>query len=154
MKLLTTLLVLILIPVSISWGGENVFFFGGRYDDGFMLSYGTAIDIGPNLWALEYANWGAPYGEVSSEVAYIMPIVGHFSFGVLCGPNCDWHNTDCDPVTYVTGAGGMLATYDFGARGAFRNVGCWGYGKYKFDFKTDTDYLDGWAVGGGVYVWW
>ena len=75
MKTLLTTLLLLLVPVSFSYGGDNAFFFGGRYDDGFLLSCGTAIDIGPNLWLFEYANWGDPYGDMSNEVAYILSLI-------------------------------------------------------------------------------
>lgn len=156
MKVFTTLLLLLLVPVSVSWGGDNAFFFGGRYDDGFLLSYGTAIDIGPNLWAFEYANWGDPYGEISSEVGYLVKVVDGFSVGPLLGPNVDvYAGDDFDPVTYVVGASGLLATYEFGlSSDAFTNVGTWVYCKYKYNLEKNNAYQDGWAIGGGIYVWW
>ena len=143
--------ILLIVFTNVSYGQDKAFFGGMRYDDGFLLSYGTAVPLNDNLWTFEYFTWGDPYGDLNVELAYIVPVYKGLNLGVLAGPNVDWYDDAGDginPVAYLIGASGGVATWDFG------DLGLWGYYKYKFTFDPDgNQYQDGYAAGGGLYVW-
>jgi hypothetical protein len=90
------------------------------------------------------------YGTLGGEVAKIWELSPSFSAGLLAGPAVDWIEIqpETDPLVYLTGAGGALATWRFSG-----NWYAVGWAKYKFDLETGTFYKDGWQAGFGLGYW-
>lgn len=120
-----------------------------RYDDGSLFSIGIAKYVGSGLWTIPYVDIGE-YGTLGGEVAKIWEFSPSFSAGLLAGPAVDWIEIqpETDPLVYLTGAGGALATWRFSGK--------WyaaGWAKYKFDLETNTFYRDGFQFGFGIGYW-
>lgn len=120
-----------------------------RYDDGGLFSIGIAKYVGDGLWTIPFVDVGH-YGTLGGEVAKIWELSPAFSAGLLAGPAVDWIETgpSTDPLVYLTGAGGALATWRFS--GEWYAVG---WMKYKFSFEQENLYQNGWQAGIGLGYW-
>lgn len=126
-------------------------FLGARSNDGvFAVSFGFGKPVTGDLYLFEYVDAGHT-GTWASEVAYIFKPMDGLYVGPIAGPNVDWGSAadeGATPLTYLAGAAGALAGYE-----VTRFGGLWGYAKYKFAFEEGTAYRDGYAFGGGLFVW-
>jgi len=154
-RLILLLAVLLLIPVNVTFAQDteattNLAFGGVRYDDGVHLSVGYGKQLAGQLWTLQYTNLGFDYGSWNSEFAYFFRPNDKLYVGPLAGADADWINAAEDEpiITYVVGAAGAVLAYDFNDV-----VGCWGYFKYKFSLENDNQYIDGYATGIGLHLW-
>jgi len=152
-KLLLLLLALTVIPVSVSWSqdGGTTLFTGFRYDDGLLLSVGSAQELGLGLYVFEYCDVGV-YGSLSTELAYLckVPSVSGLKLGVLAGPNSDWigeQGDDQSPINYIVGSGGVIGAYSFTDK-----FGAWAFYKYKFALDNNDFYQNGYIFGAGVFM--
>ncbi len=126
-------------------------FAGARSNDGvFAVSFGFGKPISGSLYLFQYVDAGYT-GTWSSEIAYVFKPLDKLYVGPIAGPNVDWGSTadkGASPLTYLTGAAGALVGYELLSWG-----GAWGYGKYKFALEEAATYRDGYAFGGGLFVW-
>ena len=146
------LLLFIAMPLSISFAQEpgTVFFGGINYDEAAVVVTGVGFNIpGTGLWNWSYSNFGA-YSSINNEVSYLVRF-DKLYIGPIIGPNIDWQEPaeDVGIITYLSGAAGLMGGVSFTEK-----FGIWAYGKYKFDFKEEDQsmYIDGYAVGGGLFI--
>ena len=146
-KLLVTLAVLMLLPVTFSYAQSHVGFAGVRHDDGTLFSIGVGSKLTDNIMILNYSDVGY-YGSLAAEVA-IFKKFGKFYGGLIAGPDIDWTTGDTPNMTsYLVGASGGILCYELSDK-----YGLGVFGKYKFTFEGDNLYQNGTVFGGGVNVW-
>lgn len=148
MKIKLLILILLLMAIGVQ-AQEQTMMFGGfnhNTQSGFIM--GGGYQITNNVWQFMYNELGRE-GEVNIETAYMISVPAATGwetkglyFGLLAGGGNDWTELS----SYVTGATGAVAAYDFSVK-----TGLWAYGKYKFSFKENDLYEDGVAFGAGFY---
>lgn len=146
-RILIILIVLALSLPVFAQEKEDIFFGGVNKIDEVTMIIGVGIPLGSNLWSFNYATIGE-YGSISTELGYMLGGEG-FYVAPLAGFNADWFEFEEDEpiMTYIVGAGGLVAGLDFTDR-----LGLWAYGKYKFKLEKEIMYQDGYAWGGGLFL--
>ena len=138
-KILTLMILVLaftLLPISMSFAQEEdqsnvIGLFGLNYDEDPVFTAGVGVNIpGTKLWQITYVKVGN-YSEINFETALLFGNDKYF-IGPMAGPNVDWQepNSNIETITYITGAGGLIAGIKFS-----QGFGLSAYGKYKFDFK-------------------
>lgn len=153
MKKLLIIAILFLLPMIIfgqtNYEPDKFLFAGARYDNKLLVTFGACIPIGGNFYSFNYTDVGTAKASANTDLAYLMkmPIKGLY-LGPVAGPAVDWENQGVgDLVTYFVGASGALASLAITP-----NIGLAGMGKYKFSFKDDNKYVDGWTAGLAFWV--
>lgn len=164
MKLIKYVFILIMVLSVTAFGQEvtnNIGFAGGRYDsdDGVIFNLGYGKRISGPLFTAGYLDIGlnkniGAEAFVTTSLSFINdnPIFSNIGIGLLAGPGVDWtgetsDNEEINFTTYIMGAAGGMVYYNITPQ-----FGIFGFGKYKFDFEGENNYVDGWIAGGNLFI--
>lgn len=131
---------------------DKILMAGARYDDDhFAVSFGYAAPLGHGFYEFLYSDVGEPSGTFNTETAYLfqMSIIGleNLYLGPVAGPNADWvYDENASPITYITGAAGVVASYAFTDR-----ISLGAIGKVKIDLSEEN--LNKTKVTAGLAFW-
>jgi hypothetical protein len=134
---------------QISSERPTIAFGGARWFEGeTVVSYGVGRQLSDHLWLFTLNDYGV-YTSAGVELCYMFQVLPALSLGIIAGPNVDIVpvQTEPDPVAYLMGAGGGLASYEIAESG-----GVWAYWKRKFKMGEQEEYLYKNQFGAGIYV--
>jgi hypothetical protein len=119
----------------------------GDTTGGWSTVFGAAKRITGGLWSLNRGEVGKPGATIESDIAYFWKVQPVFRVGVTGGPLVTWIG-DESPLTYVMGAGGLIANciWEFKNQSVIRAAGFSVGAKYKWSFQGDDMVKDGWQV--------
>jgi hypothetical protein len=106
---------------------------------------GTTVPLTKGLYNISYGNAGID-GNIGSEIAlFVQPNLSlPLYVGFIAGPNVSsYGGGEIDPITYITGATGLIATYGY-------SWGGWIAGKYNFQLEINN-FKNNWMIGGGFF---
>lgn len=150
MKIVIALALLLAMaaPIAAQPSPGAIGFIAVRKTEAVDTTSGTLASVGlgfrfsdsSKMWGFAYTDVGQ-YGSLSVEFAYMITMSSKWSLGPLAGPGVTWSD-DEDPLAYLTGAAGLLTSYDVAT-----TTGVAIYGKYLFVGEVQK----GWTAGGVLY---
>lgn len=162
MKKLSLVLTFLLVFSLTSFAQEksNIGFGGGRYDsdEGFIVNVGYGRQISGPLWTLGYFDLGLDR-DIGAEVGVFTSLkfiqdtklFRNLGIGLLAGPGVDWigdgNGEEVDFTSYFRGAGGGIFYYNI-----TQIFGISVFGKYKFSFDNQNQYVSGWIAGANAFL--
>lgn len=160
-----TIMILAVIAILVAMAGSAIpqssIFTGIRYDTpekSYQGTVGAFIPIGGPIYSLSYLEGGFSAGKsasVTEDICALASVTSQLKVGVLAGPGVDWLSAPPgDPVAYLQGSVGLLASYDLGLKSESfpYKSGIWVAWKQKFDFNEGNRLYSGNTFGAGIWI--